>query len=111
LTSFEGLPGEDLIVLGLDELARGVEGVGALLIAIGAPRLARAGIPVPERAFLRKDAELLLYALLAERGEPDPYGRYNALIRELVSFERALEHRVRRERAAAAAERNAPRNR
>lgn len=98
MISLEGLPGGELIQEGLDELGRGVLGVGALLVAIGAPRLARAGIPVPEAAFLCRDAELLLYARLGEQRVRDPYSRYNALLRELVSFEQALEHRVRQER-------------
>jgi hypothetical protein len=48
-------------------------------------------VPEPENV---GEAELRLYALLCER-EGDPYGRYNALLRELVSCERALEARVR----------------
>jgi len=99
MSRFEGLPGAEIIENGLDELARGVEGIGALLVAIARPRLARAGVEIPEGAFRYAEPELRLYALLGERGERDPYSRYNALLRELVSFERALEHRVRRERA------------
>jgi hypothetical protein len=38
-----GLPGAVYIEAGLDDLARGVESVPALLVAIGAPRLRRAG--------------------------------------------------------------------
>jgi len=98
MTSLAGLPGHRLIEEGLRELEAGTVGVGALLISIGAPRLARAGFPVPASARSVSEPELRLYALLGERGERDPYGRYNALVRELVSFERALEHRVRVER-------------
>jgi hypothetical protein len=40
------------------------------------------------------EASLALYAWLGERGVLDPYSTYNALLRELSSFVRALEHRV-----------------
>jgi len=38
--------------------------------------------------------ELQLYDLLKKEGG-DPYARYNALLRELVSFENALDRRKR----------------
>jgi len=37
---------------------------------------------------------LQLYRLLRQQGG-DAYSRYNALLRELVSFESALDHRCR----------------
>jgi hypothetical protein len=40
------------------------------------------------------EAELKLYGLLKQEGG-DPYSRYNALLRELVSFENALDQRKR----------------
>jgi hypothetical protein len=87
--AFEALPGGELIEQGLADLARGVESVEALLVSIGAPRLRRAGVPVPDPAL--RDPEHRLYALLAAQ-EPDAaHSRYNALIRRLVSFERAAE--------------------
>ena len=95
MVDFTGLPGADRIERGLAELAAGIDGIDALLVAIAAPRLARAGIEVPARAREIVDAELRLYALLGKEGVVDPYSRYNALLRELVSFERALEQRVR----------------
>ncbi len=85
--SFAAFPGGDLIASGLDDLARGAETVDALLVSIGAPRLRAAGVDVPA-AF--PDPERRLYDLLA-REEPDAaHGRYNALVRRLVSFERAI---------------------
>jgi hypothetical protein len=95
MVDLTGLPCADRVQRGLSELAEGVESVDALLVAIAAPRLARAGIEVPARAKDFSDAELQLYALLGKQGSRDPYSEYNALLRELVSFERALEHRVR----------------
>ena len=42
------LPGHELVLKGLDDLARGIESQEALLVSIGAPRLRQAGIDVPE---------------------------------------------------------------
>ncbi len=82
------LPGEELVEKGLADLARGEESVEALLVSIGAPRLTRIGlrivrpIPTPEHR---------LYALLSRSGPDSAHSRYNALIRRLVSYERAAE--------------------
>ncbi len=81
-------PGEDLIERGLEDLARGEETIEALLVSIGAPRLARIGLGIPETI---PSPERRLYDRLS-REEPDSaHSRYNALIRRLVSFERAAE--------------------
>ena len=86
---YEAWPGGDLIREGLDDLAAGRKSIPALLVAVGAPRLRRSGIDVPRRRL--SGAEHRLYALLA-RSDPDSaHSRYNALIRRLVSFERAIE--------------------
>jgi hypothetical protein len=82
-----GLPGADLVESGLRDLARGVESVPALLVAIGRPRLTALGVEVPAGP---TDPEHRLYALLAKEGEDSAHSRYNALIRRLVSFERAF---------------------
>ncbi len=82
------LPGEDLIEIGLKDISNGVESVPALLVSIGAPRLRRAGISVP-RPF--SSPERRLYALLEKTSGDAAHARYNALIRRLVSFERAVE--------------------
>jgi hypothetical protein len=81
------LPGGDLVATGLDDLARGDETVPALLVAVGGPRLRRLGYAVPEVA----DPERRLYTLLARDDEDSAHGRYNALVRQLVSFERVAE--------------------
>ncbi len=85
---FEALPGADLVTRGLDELARGLRSVPALLVAVGAPRLRELGIDVPRLA--HASPERALYELLAETEGDAAHSRYNALIRRLVSFERAL---------------------
>jgi hypothetical protein len=85
----ESLPGGDLIREGLDDLAAGRSSPAALLVAIGAPRLRRAGLPVP--LFSLAHPEHRLYELLARDHADSAHARYNALIRRLVSFERACE--------------------
>ena len=82
------LPGGDLVAAGLDDLRAGRESAEALLVAIGAPRLRRLGFDVPERV---DDPERRLYELLAREHGDAAHGRYNALVRRLVSYERAAE--------------------
>jgi hypothetical protein len=88
------LPGAELVEQGIADLARGALTEQALLVAIGAPRLRRLDYDVPELRIERPEHRL--YELLA-RTEPDAaHSRYNALIRRLVSFERAAECAARR---------------
>lgn len=83
-----GLPGAELVEKGIADLERGVETIESLLVSIGAPRLARLGFtisrPIPS-------AEHRLYERLADEDEDSAHSRYNALVRRLVSFERAAE--------------------
>jgi hypothetical protein len=84
----DALPGADLVRRGLADLDAHVESIEALLVSIGAARLRRAGLTVPPAI---GSPEHALYEAL-RRGNPDSaHSRYNALIRRLVSFERALE--------------------
>jgi hypothetical protein len=87
MSRFDGLPGAELIVVGMRELDAGLETVPALLVAVGAPRLRRLGIEI--RATLDRPEHRLYHRLAAEYGDA-AHGRYNALVRRLVSFERAL---------------------
>jgi hypothetical protein len=80
-------PAEDLVNEGLRDLAAGVESVASLLVSIGAPRLRFLGLEVSHEF---PSPELRLYALLSESGSDSAHSRYNALVRRLVSFERAL---------------------
>lgn len=82
------LPGADLVADGLADLARGTESIEALLVSIGAPRLHGLGVAVSGAL---PGAERRLYDLLASQDSNSAHSRYNALIRRLVSFERALE--------------------
>lgn len=82
------LPGADLIQSGVADLARAVESIPALLVSIGAPRLGRLGLAVPNPI---PTPERRLYQLLYRADPATAHSRYNALIRRLVSFERAAE--------------------
>lgn len=82
----EAVPGEDLVRQGLADLEAGLETDAALLVSIGAPRLRRLGFDVAS-PFL--DPEHRLYAHIAQSGLDAAHARYNALLRRLVSFERA----------------------
>ena len=90
-----GLPGAVLIEQGLRDLAMGQESEAALLVLIGAPRLRALGYDVPEAppewsAPPRDPSpEHRLYGRLARSHADRAHSRYNALIRTLVSFERA----------------------
>ncbi len=86
LTAF---PGGDLVEEGLADLARGAETIPALLVSIGAPRLRRIGLPVPEGVY--STPEHRLYERLAETDPDSAHSRYNALVRRLVSFENTAE--------------------
>jgi hypothetical protein len=83
------LPGGDLIDEGLSDLRAGRETIAALLVAIGSPRLRRLGFELPDS--LPEDPEHRLYDLLSQESSDSAHSRYNALIRKLVSFERAAE--------------------
>lgn len=91
-SDLSSLPGGNAVHQGLEDLAAGKESETALLVLIGAPRLRRLGLEIPEDN--ANMPEHRLYQLLA-RSDPDSaHSRYNALIRCLVSFERALEHAI-----------------
>ncbi len=85
----EGFPGGDLVREGLEDLSRGVESIPALLVSIGAPRLRRIGMDLPATPF--REPEHRLYEMLAKTDPDSAHSRYNALLRRLVSFERAAE--------------------
>jgi hypothetical protein len=82
----DALPGGDLVERGLADDARGWYTVESLLVSIGSPRLATLGFqvanPIP-------DASRRLYERLHAEDADSAHGRYNALVRRLVSFERA----------------------
>ena len=82
------LPGADLVESGARDLEAGQETIEAILVSIGAPRLRVAGISI-SRAI--DQPEHRLYELLASKDPDSAHNRYNALIRRLESYERAIE--------------------
>ena len=87
------LPGAELVSAGLAALERDEPTAEALLVAIGASRLRHAGLEVPTLPRIQ-DPEISLYQALCKTEGANAHSAYNALIRRLVSFERALEARV-----------------
>ena len=85
------LPGHELVEEGVRDLRAGRRSPAALLVAIGAPRLRQSGFDVPRAADEIEDPEHALYLMLAAEDEDGAHSRYNALLRRLVSFERALD--------------------
>lgn len=82
----QAIPGGDLVERGIADLKRERDSIEALVVSIGAPRLAMAGISVPPPI---PSPEHKLYARLAEEKANGAHSAYNALVRRLVSFERA----------------------
>jgi hypothetical protein len=89
-----GLPGAALVQEGLADCEAGRCTVAACLVRIARPRLTFAGLIPVSLTPWPLEAESQLYRLLQQQGG-DAYSRYNALLRELVSFESALDHRCR----------------
>jgi hypothetical protein len=85
-----GVPGAELVLPGLRDLREGRESTEALLVAIGATRLRALGFEVPAGP---SDPEHRLYDHLVQREGFNAHSAYNALVRRLVSFERAMEAR------------------
>lgn len=92
LEELDRLPGGALIRQGLSDLAAGRTSAAALLIDIARPRLSDLGIVPSTAPPPVSEPERALYRLLrSEQG--DAYSRYNALIRELTSFQSAAAQR------------------
>ena len=90
----QGLPGAALMREGLADIQGGRSSIAACLVEIAGPRLRRLGLLPPVRVPVYPEPERRLYHLLRLQGG-DAYSRYSALLRELVSFEQALDHRLR----------------
>jgi hypothetical protein len=88
----DGLPGEALLREGLTDFQSGRCTIPACLVGMAQSRLRRAGLITGMVATSFPEPERQLYRLLRQEGG-DAYSRYNALTRELVSFEQALDRR------------------
>ena len=90
------LPGADLVSAGIEALRRGEPTMEALLVMVGTRRMRAAGLNIPPGLPLEGYPEHALYLAIAATHSDDAHSRYNALVRRLVSFERALEARSSR---------------
>ncbi|MEE9280121.1 MAG: hypothetical protein V3V67_08095 [Myxococcota bacterium] len=89
--SLRVLPGADLVLRGLEDLARARATPEAALIEVASTRLRSLGVPVPVAPSARSAAELRLYDRLGTRHpDRDPYGLYCAWLDQLASFVVAL---------------------
>ncbi len=94
MTEYAGLPGADWILRGVAELIRGEHTPEAFCVAGAAELLRSLDVDLPEATVLPKDPEIRFYLSLEGRTD-DPYGRYNAMRRELDSFATALYSRLK----------------
>ncbi len=85
--------GED-IRRGLEDLSNSIVSVESCLAAIASPRLTEAGLLEKTIILGDIDSEHTLYHLLESHGE-QAHSAYNSRLQELVSFENALDHRLR----------------
>jgi len=83
--SFErlGLPGGEAIDTGLADLAAGRTSAESLAVSLAAPRLRREGVPV---VAVLDDPERGLFERLSHAADDLAHARYNAWLRQLVSF-------------------------
>ncbi len=88
----QGLPCADRIMTGLLDYGQNRSSLEACLVRIARRRLSRAGLLDAVSSY-DDGAEMELYGYFAHEG-PQAYSRYNALLRELISFEHALDHRL-----------------
>jgi len=88
------LPGTALIQQGLQDYHAKLHTMPSCLVRMARRRLVRAGL-IEASSGHDINAELDLYHLLSHEGN-QAHSRYNALVRELISFEHALDHRLRK---------------
>jgi hypothetical protein len=87
--TLSAFPGAELVIRGLSDLVHTEDSIEALLVLIGAPKLRSFGLTVPATKRL-PSPEHRLYARLSAEDSNTAHSRYNALVRRLVSFERAV---------------------
>ena len=87
--ALQALPGGDLVLRGLHDLRAGIESIESLLVQVGATNLRLRGLEVPVPQY-PDTPEHRLYARLRREHGRAAHSRHNALVRRLVSFERAV---------------------
>jgi hypothetical protein len=97
------LPGAAIVVRGIQDLTAGRKTIPTLLAAIGARRLRRLGLPLPAADRLPARPEKAPYRRLVAESGAGAHSEFNALVRRLVSFERATRRRARFSRTCSGA--------
>lgn len=85
------LPGAEIVLVGIDDLAAGRDTVEAAAVLVTASRLRNAGMEVPHRSLAAEEPGHHLFQLLVDGDVLDPHSRYNAILGRIDSFARALE--------------------
>lgn len=88
----DGLPGTELIREGLRDHRESLHTIPSCLVRMARRRLVSAGL-MEASPLHDMDAELDLYHLLSHEGDR-AHSCYNSLVRQLISFEHALDHRL-----------------
>jgi hypothetical protein len=76
---------------GIEDLSAGRDTVESAAVLLAARRLRASGLDVPEVSSSPEEPGHVLYRRLVDSGTGDPYSRYNAILRRIDSFARALE--------------------
>lgn len=87
----ERLPGAEIVLPGLTDLAAGRKSINARAVQCAAPRLRRAGIDAPSAEDGAPPAAHLLYEQLSDELGKGAHSRYNAILARLDSFAGAAE--------------------
>lgn len=87
------LPGAELVLPGLADLAAGRTTKEAMLVACASQAFRELGLLILGKLPARPEMEL--YRMLAEEYGGEAHARYGAWVRRLVSFKHALEFLVR----------------
>jgi len=89
IADLKSLPGAEIVLKGLDDLEAARSTAEGAAVQVAASRLRAAGLPVPEREPGAGEPGHDLYRLLGD--DLDAHSRYNAILRRVDSFARALE--------------------
>lgn len=90
-SQLSAFPGAEIVLPGIDDLAGNRDTADAAAVLVAATRLRNAGLEVSPHPARKGQPGHHLYELLVAAGEPDPHSRYNAILRRIESFARALE--------------------
>ena len=96
----EGLPGEDRVRQGLTDFRNERTSLAACVVRMADPRLSQARFLAPSS---QRDVTegIKLYRMLSESEGTHAFSSYKAPVRELISFQHALNHRLTRQRQPA----------